>query len=174
VIPFLVFKVAVYGSAKSSFSQDYLKYTLKIMEEEKHFTEFPTSSDGRVPAGKHHFRFSFLIPSDAPASFKLDYANRTCYSVRTELDIPWRFNKIDHVYFHVDRRDDFSSFHLFKVPKIQDIVDIHRNFWMTISIPYIVFTPGSSIPISIQIVNKSSKAIGRVRIRLIQKVEKRG
>jgi hypothetical protein len=144
------------------------------MKEEQYKTKFPTSSDGRVPAGKYYFSFSFLIPSNAPASFKIDNFNRTYYYVIAVLDIPWRFDKTDFVCFFVDRRDDLNSFPLFKEPKNQDIIDIRRKFRMTISIPYSSFTPGSSIPVSIHIVNNRTKAVGKVRIRLIQKVEKRG
>jgi hypothetical protein len=144
------------------------------MKEEKHFTEFPTSCDGKVPAGKHHFSFSFLIPSNAPASFKIDNFNRTYYYVIAVLDIPWRFDKTDSACFFVGRRDDLNLFCSLKEPKNQDIIDIRRKFRMKISIPCSVFTPGSNIPVSIHIVNKRSKPFGRVRIRLIQKVEKRG
>jgi hypothetical protein len=176
MVSFLEIKVVVGGFAQSSFYKGTTSYmtVLKIMKEKQYITEFSTSSDGKVPAGKHLFSFSVLIPSDVPASIRLDYANRTYYSVKAELVIPWRFNKFDHVSFHVDRRDDFNSFPLFKVPNVQDIVDTRRNLSMKISVPYTVFTPSSSIPVSIRIVNNRSKPVGKVRIRLIQKVEKHG
>ncbi|KAF1764848.1 hypothetical protein GCK72_004798 [Caenorhabditis remanei] len=48
------------------------------------------SKDGKtpIPAGKHVYSFSFVLPKDCPPTFKGSNGN-TCYRAQAVIDIPW-------------------------------------------------------------------------------------
>jgi hypothetical protein len=169
-------KVVVEGSAKTHFRKcnTYYDTTQRVMKDKQYITVFTSSDDGKLPAGKYRFGFSFLIPPYVPASFKLDGVNYIEYLVRAELVIAWRLNKTDHVFFQVDRRDDLNFLSSYRAPCVRKVEATNRNFTMTVSIPYIVFTPGSRVPISILIDNNGSKPVGVIGMKLFRKIVKEG
>jgi hypothetical protein len=95
------------------------------------------------------------------------------YFVEGCLDIPWAFDKEFKVEFTVVRRDDFSGQKDFATPQVKK-VDVSTcscfcccsaPLKTTVSLPYSVFTPGSTIPITINVENENAK-MGKVVMKL--------
>jgi hypothetical protein len=89
------------------------------------------------------------------------------YFVEACLDVPWSLDKEFKADFKVVREDDYSQQEDLISPQKQNIESI-ASMQASVSIPQSVFTPGSIIPITIQIDNDSDKKVGKVHLKLKQ------
>ncbi|EFO99437.1 hypothetical protein CRE_22287 [Caenorhabditis remanei] len=132
-----------------------------------------TNGNGFLPAGHHVFPFSFPLPVDCPPSYE-GFHGHIRYSVRVELDRPWKFNKKEWEDFKVIPNFDLNYFPYGNVAVQQrDIKDIGAIFkkgivTMTVTLPKQAYAPGEVIPITIDIDNASKRPAYCVRAELHQ------
>ena len=125
-------------------------------------------------AGDHRYRFEIDLPSGLPAS--MQFMNGSIeYYVEACLDIPWAFDKECRVNFSVVRKDDYNGDDRLKnASMIETTIQTSSCFSTSkpilaqISVPYSVFTPGSKIPITFNIVNTSNKDVSRIVMKFKQ------
>jgi hypothetical protein len=126
----------------------------------------------QIPAGIHRFTFETILPQTIPGSFEGTFGNIR-YNVEACLDIPWRFDKEFKVQFTVVRKDDLNQFPELRIPcKNEQMKRFCCLFcesdplMVTVTIPCGGFTPGSTIPIMIEYMNKSNVQVERTKINL--------
>lgn len=127
--------------------------------------------------GVYRYTFETLLPSMLPASFEGAHGDIR-YNVEACLDIPWRFDKEYKLPFHVVRNDDLNAFPDLKIPFRNEQLKTFCCLFcksepliITVTIPCGGFTPGSSIPITIEYINKSDVEIDSTKINLKRTVK---
>jgi hypothetical protein len=166
-----------YGKAKAKWvegtSEDEQQFEgIEVYLNEK-FVLLENRSD--LPEGLHVFKFQVQLPSKIPASLHYKHG-KIEYSAETVLQVPWKFDKDSKVLFNVIRKDNFSSDVKLSAPRSLEHEISTRNIfsWNSkpllakILIPCSVFTPGSIIPITIHLENRSQTNISNIHIKLEQ------
>jgi hypothetical protein len=127
---------------------------------------------GYMPAGVHTFPFETTLPQKIPASFEGLHGNIR-YNIEVFLDIPSRADLGHKVPITVVQNDDLNEFPELKLPCKQEelkkfccLFCESEPLLLTVTIPCGGFTPGSTIPISIEYLNKSNVQIDETRINL--------
>jgi hypothetical protein len=131
-----------------------------------------------LTAGIHRFNFRVQLPPNLPASLEFNFG-KIQYSIEAVIDLPWKFNQQTKVFFNVLRKDDYSGKPMLASPQGAEheiqTADIFswtsKPLLASVSIPYSVFTPGSAIPITIHLENRSNKNIIRIHMKLKQYVK---
>ncbi|CAL2051739.1 unnamed protein product [Caenorhabditis brenneri] len=127
----------------------------------------------KLPSGHHVFPFSFPLPIDCPPSYE-GFHGHIRYSIRVELDRPWKFNKKEREYFNVIPNFDLNYLPYGNMPIVmKDSKDIGAIFKkglviINVSIPKQAYASGEYLPITIDIDNTSKRPATCVRAELHQ------
>ncbi|CAB3404569.1 unnamed protein product [Caenorhabditis bovis] len=134
-----------------------------------------TSTDGKnkMPVGNYTFPFTFAIPINCPPSFE-GFHGCVRYTVKAEIDRPWRFNRKNCKPFSVIPSSDLNMIPLAINPMTNTISKntglIFKNgvVSMRVDVPKQGFVPGETIQINVFIDNNSSKQVTMARAKLVQ------
>ena len=134
------------------------------------------SPTGELPAGEHHFPFSFQLPHDTPPSFECRFGG-VRYSLQAKVNHQ-EMMKLSHTTdldLNVTPESDVLS--PYQEPKVVEKSERAKFLCMdfgsisaSASIPRTGFSPGEAIPISISVDNQSSKSI--CVLSTVKRVEK--
>jgi hypothetical protein len=131
-----------------------------------------TSTAIEMESGAHRFNFEFQLPLAIPSSLDVSRGSIRYY-VQAYLDVPWRLDKEYKIQFYVFRKDENNHSLENAAPMtVQEIIDTSTMFkaskplFVTATVPYRVFTPGSTIPITIHLDNQGRFNVENVCIRV--------
>lgn len=184
-------KICFHGAAHTKWSEGERRYRTNCEGKEESYTEIvhysaevdyvsgetiawsARNGTEKLPSGHHVFPFAFPLPIECPPSFE-GFHGHVRYSVRVELDRPWKFNKNEREDFKVIPNFDLNHLPLGNVPRMmKDVKDIGQIFkkgivTITVTIPKAGYAPGEYLPITIDIDNASKRAATFVRAELHQ------
>lgn len=133
------------------------------------------SKDGaieEIPAGTTTYDFSCLLPLHIPATVSGKNGSIR-YKVETNIDIPWALDLKAKNVFTVIRNDDLNIFPDLKIPVEVEEIKIFCCFCcksqpllMRLRIPKGGFVLGEQIPVSIDMINKSTVEIDKTTLKL--------
>ncbi|KAF1749335.1 hypothetical protein GCK72_025802 [Caenorhabditis remanei] len=170
--------ICIHGGAFTHWSEHrysetvYFSSTVDYVKEE--FLAWSASEENKkFPIGHHVFPFIFQLPTGIPPSYEGAHG-RVRYSVRVELDRPWKFSKTQQVYFQVISNVDLNTLAYGNNPvakrEAKDIGSVFKKgiVTTTITIPKQAYAPGESLPIIINIDNLSTRPVYCIRAELLQ------
>ena len=131
------------------------------------------SPSGELTVGEHVFPFQFTLPQNIPPSFKT-VSGQVAYEITARLSQSV-FLKTDYKANAVlDVKEDTSELlrscmepeSAEKDGTVQSLCFNHGSISMKCSLPRTGFSPGDSIPISVHLVNQSTKRVRGIRVSL--------
>jgi hypothetical protein len=127
-----------------------------------------------VPAGLHTYTFACEIPLPIPESAIGRYGDIS-YLAEAVLDIPWRFDKDIKTPFTIVRYDNLNNYPDLLMPlKMEEIKTFCCLFcksgpcMMSVSIPCGGFSPGKTILVRVEYVNRSNTNVEHTKFKLIR------
>lgn len=125
--------------------------------------------------GEYIYPFEYELPVELPYSAEGKYGE-IYYGIKVILDIPEELDKEIRLPITIIRYEDLNFMPLLKYPKKEEISKRYCLFWMCclqsapltlkVTIPYSGFSPGSKIPITIEIDNQSHVNVKCTKITL--------
>ncbi|CAI2327172.1 unnamed protein product [Caenorhabditis sp. 36 PRJEB53466] len=134
------------------------------------------SKDGsnKLPAGKHVFPFSFVLPEGCSPSISGKYAN-IAYCVRVVVDRPWKLSNFKLAKnFVVTQETDFSAepeklkSWWYSILSKSGLVFKDGLVKIKMKMPKVAFAPGESFTVKVLLENMSTKPIASINIRLFR------
>lgn len=129
-----------------------------------------------IPIGIHYYDFVYQLPLTVPSSVEGKNGNIR-YKIDANLDIPWAFDMHAFRPFTVLREQNVTNFPELLYPvEVEEIKTFHcccysaRPLKIKIRIPKSCFELGERIPISVEMINKSSTDVRHTTISL-QRIE---
>ncbi|KAF1764849.1 hypothetical protein GCK72_004799 [Caenorhabditis remanei] len=128
------------------------------------------AKDGKneLPAGKHEYPFSFILPADSPPTF-VGLNGRNEYTVEVVIDRPWRLKKIVDKEFCVtkDMKHEFDIWETGYDWEFTRKIDSGLIFssgpiTLDVAIPKLAFEPGEKVNIEFKITNHSGSAVRQI------------
>ncbi|CAO4366123.1 unnamed protein product [Caenorhabditis nigoni] len=135
-----------------------------------------TSQDGsnELPAGKYEWPFSYILPSNIPPSFEGKYGYIR-YSVKAEVDRPWRFDKAKKLCITVSPLLDLNVIPNAMTPLHDQSAEnlgcccFKKGYLeMRVDIPKTGFVPGETISLNLHLLNNSTVPVTEVKAKIIQ------
>ncbi|EFO99541.1 hypothetical protein CRE_22445 [Caenorhabditis remanei] len=186
--------ICIHGGAFTHWSEHrysetvYFSSTVDYVKEE--FLAWSASEQNKkFPIGHHVFPFIFQLPTGIPPSYEGAHG-RVRYSVRVELDRPWKFSKTQREYFQVISNVDLNTLSYGNNPvakkESKDIGSVFKKGIVTttfgpvlyigsiyhsysqVTIPKQAYAPGETLPITINIDNLSTRPAYCIRAELHQ------
>ncbi|XP_035784904.1 arrestin domain-containing protein 17-like [Anopheles albimanus] len=150
--------------------EEYLTHTVDLLRSE---TDEPID----LPAQRHLYRFSLLLPDTLPTSFEGDYGYIR-YTVRLVLQRPWKFDLTYKIAFTVVNQLNLNAVNPpLNVAAVQEQIKHFscgpcRSDPLTINVllPMTGYVPGQFILTTVDISNRSSKCIAEVKLKLRRQV----
>ncbi|CAJ0941266.1 unnamed protein product, partial [Mesorhabditis belari] len=131
----------------------------------------------KIPAGEHRFPFCFQLPIRCLPSYEGCHGHIR-YSIRAEVDRPWKFNHKADQPFTVVTISDLNLTPSLRAPLANSRCEktglpLFRrgNISIKVAIPKSGFVPGEYIPITIHVDNQSSKDMETVEIVMKEHVD---
>ncbi|XP_050091145.1 arrestin domain-containing protein 17-like [Anopheles aquasalis] len=150
--------------------EDYLTHTVDFLRSE---TDEPID----LPAQRHLYRFSLLLPDTLPTSFEGDYGYIR-YTVRLVLQRPWKFDLTYKIAFTVVNQLNLNTLDPpLNVAVVQEQIK-HFNcgpcrsdpLTINVLLPMTGYVPGQFILTTVDISNRSNKCIAEVKLKLRRQV----
>ncbi|XP_011140067.1 arrestin domain-containing protein 17 isoform X2 [Harpegnathos saltator] len=129
-----------------------------------------------IQSGEHKFPFACSLPDSLPSSFESDFGH-VRYTVKATLDRPWKFDQDVKSPFTV-----ISPLDLNTEPRAVEPVqaEMSKTFWclccatpaltVNFSLPVRGYVPGQSMPVKINVENRSSVVVNTVKLVLVKVV----
>ncbi|XP_049543011.1 arrestin domain-containing protein 17-like [Anopheles darlingi] len=150
--------------------EEYLTHTVDLLRSE-------TDEPIELPAQRHLYKFSLLLPHTLPTSFEGDYGYIR-YTVRLVLQRPWKFDLTYKIAFTVVNQLNLNALDPpLNVAVVQEQIKHFscgpcRSDPLTINVllPMTGYVPGQFILTTVDISNRSNKCIAEVKLKLRRKV----
>jgi hypothetical protein len=128
-----------------------------------------------MEAGEYNYPFEYILPLSLPYSAEGKFGE-IYYGIKIIVDIPHELDKEIRLPITVIRYEDLNALPLLKYPKVEEISKTYCYLWLCCvqskpltvkaTIPYSGFSPGSKMPIFIEIDNQSHVDVRCIKMTL--------
>lgn len=163
--------IAAGSSVHYGAREEYVTYLEKFLDSEE-------GGEVELKEGTHNHKFSYKLPPDCPTSFEGDFGYIR-YTVRIVFERPWKYDLTYKIAFTVVKKLDLN-----KISPPLNVATVQENLKqfgcglcrsapmiMTVCIPMTGYVPGQLISVVVDVMNKSTKDISELKIKLRRQVK---